>query len=235
MVEFANKLDKTNTLFTGQTSSESEQSPEAISAAEPAIAMFAQFDPNKVSFQGSDVPPSLLLTAAGLTAPRPNDLTQAQIADEIHQDAFHIPDVLLPEMHPDAIAGAGTVISVSVFNAAFLPVWPAMPFRQNLRVQTTIKPEMGSEPDAQEAAAFFASLGVNKKLLDRLNRFARFAKNQVWVLVWLNAFTKTVLQVLRVLKSETEAKPIAYEDEAAQDEAEAQPAKTTKKRRILKI
>jgi hypothetical protein len=206
MEEIASTIDKVRVLLSNETPVEEEDLPEASTLPETPDLSNA-FDPTSLS-----VDPPAHLSLVGLTPPGALDIDQA------HQDAFHIPELLVPELH--GATDAGTVITVGVFNAAFLPVWSTVPFRTPLHKQQ----EALQDQKETELTPYFSDLGLNKGLVERL---AQFAKNQTWVLVWLSGLTKTVSQVLRVLRRENPETPIQYEDEAAQ---EAQ-----KKRRILKI
>ena len=206
MKEIASTIDKVRALLSNERPLAEEDRLEASTLPETPDLSDA-FDPASLSV---DTPAHLSLV--GLTPPGALDLDQAR------QDAFHIPEILVPELH--GTSDAGTVITVGVFNAAFLPIWPTVPFQTPIQKQQKVLQDQSQT----DPTPYFSDLGLNKRLVERL---AHFAKNQTWVFVWLSGLTKTVSHVLRVLRRENPETPIHYEDEATQ---EAQ-----KKRRILKI
>ncbi len=224
MVEVSRKIEKVADLMLGRGDSDLAVASELTSKTVSPEAL-----PSENALFLSEPAVSLSLDLAGLSPPNVFDPSQAELVQELHEDAFHIPDILAPELRPDALAG--TVISVGVFNAAFLPLLPITSLRHPFADNDRAKPKGLSEPQTEEVLAFFAGLGVSRKLLDRVKRFA---KNQARVLFWLSGLIKTVARVVHVLREDTHAEKIVYEDEAVETtgDKERRPAK---KRRILKI
>lgn len=170
-----------------------------------------------------------------LASPSPTVLTQSAQIETNHLLANFLASVvesdgtLAPAMPYEQVADMGA--GLAIYNAAFIPGWPAPVFAKNPEVA----PDETEQHMRDEAriVAYLIEQGLNKDLLSKVLKSFKTASDRVGFLTWLSTLINVVTVTLETLRKEAADPVLSTEDPAGY--ANDSNLRQSKSRRFLKI